>query len=141
MDKNIKTIAIQKREFAMNLIKKDFEILNVLPSRQNVGSLAYIFEKTDAIEAEFSKMLREYEFSKNAHGLTLYDIRTMMDLLSGLEVSKEDTDKLNDKLCAIEEHICGNSCVMSIEELQEEYKDKIDSFDVDALKRNMTGNK
>lgn len=30
---------------------------------------------------------------------------------------------------------------MSIEELQEEYKDKIDNFDVDALKKNMSGNK
>lgn len=145
MDKDIKTIAIQKREYAMELIKLGFEILNVLPSKQHEGGLAYIFEKTENIGNEFQRIVRENKFKQQLHGLTLYDIRTLIGLLEGYDISDDDRYRILDVLSEIDNDICGNQEQAENNNIPDEIPADIPEepveVNVNELKQAMSGNK
>lgn len=147
MDREVKTIGIQKREFAMQLIKLGYEILNVLPSKQNKGGLAYIFEKTEDLENEFQRIIRENHFIKQLHGLTLYDIRTLQGLLSGYDIAEDDKFRIMEILTDIDNDICGYNVPNEIpnvvtEVIQEEIiEEPVVELDVSELKQAMSGSK
>lgn len=143
MNKDIQTIGIQKREYAMELIKSGFDILNVLPSKQNEGGLAYIFEKTEVLENEFQRIIRESRFSKQLHGLTLYDIRTLSGLLSGYDITDDDRFRIMGILTDIDYDICGYKEPEDITEAvpEEIIEESIVELNVSELKQSMSGGK
>lgn len=82
----IEVKTILNRKYGIPLIQRGFNIIDIQPSDKGNGDVAFIFERTPELEQEFTIMINENRLSKQLHGLTLYDIRTLSGMLSGFEV-------------------------------------------------------
>jgi hypothetical protein len=126
----------------MALIKMEFEILNVLPSRQHEGGLAYIFEKTDDLMREFNKIVKENRYIKQFMGLTLSDLRLLQGYLSGYELEEKEKYMLMDKLAYIDNQITNE--IENYQEQPEEHiepEQDVNAVQVEELKQAMVGSK
>lgn len=102
----IEAMTILNRRYGIPLIQRGFNIIDIQPSHKSNGDVAFIFERTPELEQEFNIMVNENRFSKRLHGLNLYDIRTLIGMLSGFEVEEEDRFRLMGILNEIDNDIC-----------------------------------
>lgn len=139
---------ILNKKYGIPLIQKGFNIIDIQPSNKGNGDVAFMFEKTEELEQEFSVMINENRFAKQLHGLTLYDIRTLSAYLGGFDISEDDRVRIISILTEIDNDICGykepleeitnnsDSEIMT-EEVTEEYEE----VDIAQLKQAMSGAK
>ncbi len=126
---------VRKKEFAMELLKDGFDIINVIP--ESDGKLSYIFEDSLELQVAFNNLLASYKSLDVLRKLSLWDIRLLEGMLEGQEVEDKEKVRLLNKLGDI-----GNV----IEDRM--YKDRAlkvaDTnavIDVNDLKKSMTGRK
>jgi hypothetical protein len=141
----VKTILNKK--YGIPLVQKGFKVIDIQPSNnKGNGDIAFIFEKTDELEREFSIMINESRFSKQLHGLTLYDIRTLQGVLSGYEVSDEDRFRIMRILTDIDYDIIGykepeEEIINLPEEILETVSEDPVEVNTNELIQAMSGNK
>lgn len=131
MGNEVKTILNKK--YGVPLIQKGFNLIDIQPSNKGDGNIAFIFEKTEELEREFSIMLGESKLFKSLHGLTLCDIRTLCGVLQGYDIMDNDRFRIMGILTDIDNEICGYK--KSVEDFNENICDEQTEINVEDLKR------
>jgi hypothetical protein len=132
---------ILSKKYGMSLIDKGFKLIDLQPSIKIPNEIAFIFEKSEALEEEFNILVNAERVMKNMYGLTFKDIRTLIGVLQGYSISDEERFSIMDKLQNIDDMITGYKASVTSEDPIKEEANEVSEINVDGLMNVMNGSK